>query len=216
MVRRKGEFVANVAFDREWDETAANIAEQRAAPRFTTLIRTGKLITPDGEFVCVLRDVSSVGVRLRCFHPVPTAPTATLELQNGETFAMQKVREEGLDASFAFAAPIPVETLVYINGRYPRRPIRLALRMPVMLRTVSGTISAETLNISQQGCRVEAALPMALAQAVTIESQHLPTIRAKVCWRRGNAFGLVFDDTFSLKDFALHAARLQSAKPAGS
>lgn len=204
--------MARVAVDREIDETAASIAEQRAAPRFTTLIRTAKLVTPEGEFACVLRDVSSVGVRLRCFHPVPHGDVVTLELQNGESFALSKVREEGFEASYAFSAEIPIETLVYINDRYPRRPIRLAIRIPVMLRSLTGTISAETLNISQQGCRVEAALPMALAQSVMIESPHLPAIRAKVCWRRGTAYGLVFDDTFTLKDFALHAARLQCPK----
>lgn len=207
--------MARVAIDREIDDEVASIAEQRAAPRFTTLIRTAKLITPAGEFACVLRDVSSVGVRLRCFHPVPDDSRVTLELQNGESFALSKVREEGFEASFSFLEPIPIETLVYINDRYPRRPIRLAIRFPVMLRAATGTISAETLNISQQGCRVDAALPLALAQAVVIEAQHLPTIRAKVCWRRGTAHGLVFEDTFTLKDFALHAARLQCPKLAG-
>lgn len=206
--------VGSLAFDRE-NEEVASIAEQRAAPRFTTLIRAAKLITPEGEFACVLRDVSSIGVSLRCFHPVPGGSSVTLELQNGESFNLSKVREEGFEASFTFDRPIPIGTLLYINDRYPRRPIRLGIRIPVLLRSLSGTISAETLNISQQGCRVEAALPLALAQAAVIEAQHLPAIRAKVCWRRGTAHGLVFDDTFSLKDFALIAARLQGLKLSG-
>ena len=34
-------------------------AEERAAPRFTLLIRAAKLVAPQGQFVCVIRDVSS-------------------------------------------------------------------------------------------------------------------------------------------------------------
>ena len=40
-------------------------ADQRAAPRFTLLIRAAKLVSAQGEFVCVIRDVSETGVSVR-------------------------------------------------------------------------------------------------------------------------------------------------------
>ena len=36
--------------------------DQRGAPRYTSLIRAAKLVCGQGEFVCVIRDVSSTGV----------------------------------------------------------------------------------------------------------------------------------------------------------
>ena len=43
----------------------------RGAQRFTLLIRTAKLVCESGEYLCVIRDVSSTGVRLRLFHDLP-------------------------------------------------------------------------------------------------------------------------------------------------
>ena len=183
--------------------------DQRAAPRFTSLIRAAKLVSAKGEFVCVVRDVSSTGVRLRCFHTVPRDPAMALELHNGELLELEPVREEGTEASFRFASEVPLERLVQETGHFPRRLLRLNIAVPLTLRTLAGPVAAETQNVSQQGCRIESAMPLALAQSVLVESSHLPGIRAKVRWRRDGAFGLVFDDTFSLKDFAIHAARLQ-------
>lgn len=190
-------------------EAIAPAPEQRGAPRFFSLIRAAKLVSGQGEFICVVRDVSSTGVRLRCFHKPPREEAMALELQNGDVFEIERIREDGEEASFRFASEVPIERLVQESALYPRRPLRLNVAMPVSLRTLSGVIPAVTQNFSQQGCRVEVAFPLALDQSVVVDSPHLPGIRAKVRWRRDGECGLVFDDTFSLRDFALQAARLQ-------
>lgn len=197
------------AIDFRAETEALVVSDQRAAPRFIALIRAAKLVCDENEFVCVVRDVSTSGVRLRCFHAVPLGRTMKLELQNGDGFPLELVREEGHEASFRFVGEAPIERLLQESVLYPRRPLRLNMVMPLTLRTLASPIQAVTQNISQQGCRVECAMPLALSQSVIVESALLPGIRAKVRWRRGNACGLVFDDTFSLKDFAVQVARMQ-------
>lgn len=183
--------------------------ELRGAPRFTSLIRAAKLVCGKGEFVCVIRDVSATGVGLRCFHAIPRCPDMALEMQDGTLLEMEAIREEGFDASFRFARVVPVEQLIHESAVFPRRRIRLNITIPLSLRTLSGQVTALTENISQQGCRIEAAVPLAIAQPVIVESAHLPGIRAKVRWRQDGRYGLIFDDTFSLREFAIHSARLQ-------
>jgi len=200
--------MASAAIDNGYPDVAA-LMDQRAAPRFTSLIRAAKLICELGEFVCVVRDVSSTGVRLRCFHSVPREPGLQLELQNGDRFAIEWVRGEGYEASFRFPREVSIERLVRDDMGFPRRPLRLNISIPLTLRTIERSVPAITCNVSQQGCRIESSAPLALAQALIIESEQLPGIRAKVRWRRGATYGLVFDDTFSLIDFASHTARLQ-------
>ncbi len=185
------------------------VTDQRVAPRFIALIRAAKLVSDGREFICVVRDVSTAGVRLRCFHAIPYGRSMTLELQNGDRFAIERVRDEGQEASFRFLGEVAIERLLQETMHHPRRPLRLNMAIPLTLRTLAGPAAAVTQNISQQGCRVECAMPLALAQGIIIESPHLPGIRAKVRWRHNGAVGLVFDDTFSLKDFSVHAARLQ-------
>ena len=201
--------MAIAAKDERGADHDAAAFEQRAAPRFTALIRSAKLVCGLGEFICVVRDVSSTGVRLRCFHDVPQDPDMALELPNGEAFAVAPVRGDGAEASFRFLKDVPIEALLHEGKAYPRRPLRLNLALPMTLRTLAGPAAAVTRNISQQGCCVESSLPLALAQQVIVESPRLPGVRARVQWRRSGAFGLVFDDTFSLRDFAIHVARLQ-------
>lgn len=197
------------AVDIHGEHPTCPAAEQRAAPRFTALIRSAKLVCGQGEFVCVVRDVSMTGVRLRCFHTVPRDASMALELQNGELIDIMPVRQEGCEASFRFVRDMAIDRLIGESELYPRRLLRLNLAIPLTLRTLTGRVPAVTQNLSQQGCRVECAVPLALAQPVIVESASLPGIRAKVRWRHDGACGLVFDDTFSLKDFAIHAARLQ-------
>lgn len=194
--------------DRNW-EGMSGATDQRAAPRFIALIRAAKLICDGREFVCVVRDVSTTGVRLRCFHSIPRGAAIALELQNGDLLPLERVREDEYEASFRFIGEVSIERLLQETASYPRRPLRLNMAIPLTLRTAVGSVAAVTQNISQQGCRVECPTPLALSQPVVVQSEFLPGIRAKVRWRRGTACGLVFDDTFSLKDFAVHAARMQ-------
>ncbi|OZA93906.1 MAG: PilZ domain-containing protein, partial [Erythrobacter sp. 34-65-8] len=82
--------------------------------------------------------------------------------------------------------------------------------LPVNLAVLGQKHPAMIRNLSQQGARIECDVRLALIQMVRLESGYLPEIRAKVRWRRDSQFGLVFEDTFSLGDFAQIAARLQS------
>jgi hypothetical protein len=69
-------------------------------------------------------------------------------------------------------------------------------------------------NLSQQGARFECDGLLAIDQTVRIEapgvSSAMREVRAKVRWRRGRHYGVVFDDTFALGDFARLAAQLQA------
>ncbi|MBX7481751.1 PilZ domain-containing protein [Qipengyuania qiaonensis] len=191
------------------NNASASATDQRGAPRFTSLIRAAKLVCGQGEFVCVIRDVSATGVSLRTFHALPTDKAIALELQNGETYELEMVRSEGFDASYRFAAPISVDRLIYEDWSFPKRALRLNVMLPLTVSTLSGRSEAFTLNISQQGSRIECDQVFAIDQRVTIGCEHLPDIRCKVRWRRDANYGLVFEDTFSLREFAMFAVKIQ-------
>ncbi|QYU69032.1 PilZ domain-containing protein [Leptolyngbya sp. 15MV] len=185
-------------------------AELRAAPRITMLIRPAKLTTLEGEFVCVIRDVSSTGVSLRLFHPPPIGQRATLETEAGQAMEMERVWARGKDAGFRFAEPIDVAELVSGQSRFPKRKLRLTIELPVILSLVGQEHHAIVRNLSQQGARIECEQRIAIDQIVRLRAEHLPEVRAKVRWRRGSEYGLVFEDTFLLAEFAELAALLQS------
>lgn len=196
-----------------------NPCEGRAAPRYTLLIRAAKLISPQGEFICVIRDVSETGISLRGFHELPSQEPFTLELQTGEHLALQPVWARGNEAGFRFPAPIDVGRLVAEVGQFPKRKIRLGIPFPAELVVLGQKVPAQIVNLSQQGAKVRSIARLALAQPLRVVSRFMPEVRARVRWRRdaaeGAEYGLVFDDTFSLSQIALFAAAVQAPQLAG-
>jgi hypothetical protein len=185
------------------------LAEERAAPRFTLLIRSAKLIAPEGQFLCVIRDVSATGISLRGFHPLPNGDPLLLELQTGDRLAIERVWNRGLDSGYRFAAPVEVGSVIAETGEYPKRPLRLDLDLPLDLQWGGERIEADLVNLSQQGARIVCDHFLALGQPLWLMSDRLPEIEAKVRWRDGERYGLAFDTTFNLRELALLGARLQ-------
>lgn len=190
-------------------DASADVSDVRGAPRFTALIRAAKLVCGQGEFICVVRDVSSSGVSLRTFHHLPTDRAIALELQNGERYEMKQVRKSGFDASYEFDEPITVERLIQESWDYPKRQLRLNIAIPLIFTTLAGRFEGTTLNLSQQGARVECGAVLAIDQSVRVESDVFPETRCKVRWRKNSNHGLVFENTLSLRQFALLAAQVQ-------
>ena len=184
-------------------------SDQRAAKRFTSLIRAAKLVCAQGEFVCVIRDVSSTGVSVKIFHPLPTRLPMTLELQNGDTFDMHLVRQEPGQASFRFTKRVTIERLMKDDWNYPKRQLRLGIHLPIKIAMLTGRKDAMISNLSQQGARLETDELFAVDQTVRIETDALPEIRATIRWRRDSLYGCVFDKTFSMSEFAHLAVSLQ-------
>jgi len=195
-------------------------SEQRAAPRFTLLIRAAKLVCETGQFVCVLRDVSETGVSVRLFHPLPALDHFALHMPAGAVYPIVSVWQRGHEAGFRFDTSVAVESLINEVSNYPKRGLRLDLEFPVTVTTLTQRCPAMVVNLSQQGALLESDGLFAIDQTVRIEggevAPELKEIRAKVRWRRGTRYGVVFDDTFTLGDFAKLAARLQMPELAAS
>ena len=200
----------HAVFPRDVQTDHAEPADQRNAQRYSLLIRPAKLLSPQGEFVCILRDVSSTGVSTRLFHSLPACTNYTLELQSGQTYEMSRVWVREQEAGFEFTSQVDVDRLVSEASEFPKRGLRLALQFPITVTAGVTRSMAVVENISQQGARFECKDLLALDQNVRLEGDGLRETRAKVRWRRGTQYGVVFDDTFSLRDFALLAASLQA------
>lgn len=185
-------------------------SDQRIAPRFTLLIRAAKLIADQGEFVCVIRDVSETGVSVRLFHKLPQSDQFELELPTGGQYGLRNVWQRGNEAGFEFQHPVSVAKLITESGEYPKRGLRLGLCFPVTVKTVTQRSEAIVENLSQQGARFSCSSLFAIDQNLRIDGPDLADVRAKVRWRRDESYGVVFDDTFTLGDFARMAARLQA------
>ncbi len=197
-------------------ETVAGPGDERRAPRYTLLIRAAKLVTSHGEFVGVIRDVSETGLSLRLFHKVPQGDPIELHMPGGTVYELSNVWTRGMEAGFEFARSIDVAKIINEVAEFPKRGLRLGLVFPIRVRTLTGTYEGVVENLSQQGARFECDGLFAIDQTLHIEplvsGAILQDVRAKVRWRRDKGYGVVFDDTLTLGDFAQLAARLQDPR----
>ena len=186
----------------------------RAAPRFTLLIRTAKLIGATCEYLCVVRDVAQGGVKVRLFHPLPPHTQLMLELANGDRFAVERVWEHASDAGLRFTGPVDIARIVAEEGAFRKRPLRLRVHLAGAITVIGSSCAVRVHDVSQQGAQIESARHLAMDQQLRLDIPHLPAIVAKVRWRRHPAYGLVFEQTFRFDELARLAPLLQPADAA--
>lgn len=195
------------------EAAASEGAEQRVAPRFTLLIRAAKLVSPNGEFVCVIRDASETGISVRLFHRLPPGSPLELHMPGGGIYEIEPKWERANEAGFQFTESVDVQRLIHEAGEYPKRGLRLGVFFPIRVSTLTQRSEGMVVNLSQQGARFECDGLFAIDQTLRIETcEKVPgfsEVRAKVRWRRDREYGVVFDDTFTLGDFARLSAQLQ-------
>jgi hypothetical protein len=185
----------------------------RGAQRFTLLIRTAKLVSESGEYLCIIRDVSETGVRLKLFHDLPPDRHLALELANGEVYFVERVWEREGHAGFRFSAPIDVQGFIEEVSPFPRRPVRLRMDVAAALSAGGPPTPATLRDLSQQGAGIVCQSHFSVGERVRISVEGMPAITARVRWRGGAEYGLSFEQFFTLDEVARLAAEMQSARP---
>jgi hypothetical protein len=187
---------------------------QRAANRVALLLRAGKLVSERGEFLCILRDASTGGLKARLFHELPPAQRFAVELANGERFPIELVWQQSGHAGFRFLdKPIDVRGLIDERSDFARRDIRLRVSAPLTVRIGKERRAGLLCDLSQNGAQIEIAPALAIGQQVTLTIEGLPALVARVRWRRGLAHGVIFQRGFRLDELAALVGQLQQEPP---
>lgn len=177
--------------------------ERRQAQRFTLLIQTAKLVSHHGEFLCIVRDASTEGVRIRHFGFLPPDEFIEFELANGQRFTVQLMWHDEEYAGLKFNKEVNLARIVKLScTSFPKRQLRLATEMTGKIKFADLSFPVTIRNLSQQGACIECGERLAVDQAIRLESDDLEPVYAKVRWRKGMVHGLVFEDTLTLERLA--------------
>lgn len=190
-----------------------NIKNQRDGERLSLLIRSAKLVCPAGEYLCIVRDVSETGVRLRLFHPLPTRSNLTLELSSGERFDVTCVWESDTECGLRFHQRIDVHAFLEEPSPYPKRPVRLRLECEAQVLSGGLRHTVVIRDLSRQGALIDSHMPLSLDQNLILIGPGLPELDATVRWRQCPAHGLALGRIFSFEELAGTVARLQARNP---
>lgn len=198
----------------EVPDQAAQSQDLRAEARLKLMMmRAAKLAADEAETVCIIRDVSEHGVRLRLFHELPADARFELQLANGDTFVAEKMWEHDGEAGFKFTTPIDIQQFIAEAGPYPKRQIRLRTKVPTVLTCDGISTPAVIRDLSQQGANIECPFRLALNQQIKLETEGMPVLMATVRWRSHPNYGIAFQNFFRMDEFAKLSWAI---RPAGS
>lgn len=184
-------------------------ANKRKTARFALLIRSAKLVSSHGEFLCIVKDVSEEGLKLKLFHPLPPCDSLQIEISSGHRFPVElRWQNDGI-AGFQFVNPIDVHNFISEASPYPKRPLRLRLDCPALIEADRTAFPARICDLSREGTRIETQALLAIGERLTLTTTVMPRLVVNVRWRRSPTYGLVFSQILSFEELALIAARIQ-------
>jgi PilZ domain len=184
-------------------DASAPLPDRRTERRHTLLLRVAKLIAPNGEYLCVLRDASAEGCRLQLFHPLPAACGLRLETSENESLAIELIWQSESDFGFRLAdGPVTLDSLLLDIGPFPRRAVRMKLHMPVLIHAPQGPRLAHLRDISLRGARFDSDRPLPVGHPIRFEIPLLPALTGKVRWKNGATHGAEFDIGLPLEGLA--------------
>lgn len=190
-------------------------SDLRTASRIALMLRVGKLCMAQGEFLCVVRDASARGLKVKLFHDLPEHQDCTIELGTGDRYGIEHVWTADGHAGYRFIdGSIDLGALIDEAAPFPRRQLRLKLDRPISLEIAGVRHEASLRDISQHGVLIDHHERLPLGLAVKIESPDMPPLEGRIRWRMSRSHGVVLQRSFKLDELAALALTLQGRNAA--
>lgn len=183
--------------------------EARGAKRASLLLRRAKLVCQTGEYLCLIRDVSTLGVGLGFAHPVPPEKRILLQLANDLTYPIERVWTGQRQAGYQFGGEITVEEFLREQSPHPSRPLRLNMTGNVRIQDARQRIDARLVDLSCEGAKVASQAELKLGRLITFELDGLPAQLAQVRWSENGRYGIQFQHPIDTEELARCALHLQ-------
>lgn len=186
------------------EETTFSIHEEVPVPvqrrqdvRLLTLLRVGTIIVDGRRELCLIRNISAMGLMLHIYSPLVEGQTVTVEMKTGQNLTGRVRWLNESNAGIEFFEAIDVMAmlashLVSQEDQKPRMP-RVEVRAPAMLRMGARTYRVVTCDVSQGGAKItiDADLPMDADVVLSMEGFH--SLHGVVRWCDGPVAGITFN-----------------------
>ena len=183
--------------------------DQRQAHRASLMLRRAKLVCQSGEYLCLIRDVSELGIGLGFLHQVPPEPRTLLQLANDLTYPIERVWTGKRQAGYRFGAEVSLTEFLRENSEYDSRPLRLQLSGQVRIGEGRNSYDARLLDLSCEGAKITCATEFKPGRLLTFDLEGLPPQLGQVRWSEGKRHGLRFQQPINSEELAACAMHLQ-------
>jgi hypothetical protein len=168
--------------------------------RLVTILLVARLVTPAGDALARVRNLSSGGLMMETSVALETGDAVRVELRNLRAIAGRIAWTKNGRAGIQFDEPADIADLLHPpapqgrGARVPRAP-RLSTCCPVQVQHQGRSCRAMLLDLSQKGGCLQTPGAMGVGDQLTVTVPGLPPQRGVVRWLRDDRMGVVFLDT---------------------
>lgn len=184
-------------------------AEHRAAQRKSAMLRIAKVVCHTGEYVCLIRDLSELGIGLSFLHEAPPEPRIILQLTNGLTYPLERVWAGKRQAGYRFGSEISLEEFLREESPFESRPVRLDITADARITDGRTITRVRLIDISREGAKFESDGIHPEKRLVSFEALGLPQRLGQIRWQNGKQFGMRFQHPLEIQELATMAVRSQ-------
>lgn len=186
--------------------------DRRSAPRVELLIRAAKLIADGTEFICITRDASPAGIKVRVFHPIPNYNELFFETSAGNRYPVDLIWCNQDYAGLQFKEDVDLGGLIDDrNGAFSKRPLRVHVSLNITILSGGSSYNAILRDISQHGACIECPDYLMINERVELDFGTITSCHAKVRWRRESLYGLSFEHILDFDQLARLLAEQSAA-----
>jgi len=183
------------------------VQERRRNVRHTAVMQIAKIRLGAGrEEMCLVRDLSTEGLKAEIYVPVETGMRVEIEVRTGHKLGGCVAWAEPDMIGVSFDEPMPMAAMLAHCSFDERvgalRPPRLNVDMNGVLKLGSDERAVRIGNISQAGVQIGACDPLHAGAPCAIALPGLPPRAATVRWWRDDQAGLLLSEPFDYTEFA--------------
>ncbi len=187
--------------------------DARLAERHTSLLRVGMLRTLHGKDLCLIRNVSALGLRAQVYTDLVVGDRVSVELKTAEEVSGRVIWARGHDVGVAFDEEIDIGELLASHtldgrGHQPRMP-RVELRCSVRLRAGARSVWCRAVDVSQGGVKVETERAFAVDQELVVTMDGYHPVPGRVRWADGRFVGVAFHQPLPFHEMVLWLKQVQ-------
>lgn len=185
---------------------------RRTAERIDLGNRIAKVVTHSGEYLCEMRDLSSLGIGLGFLHAAPPDPRILLQTDNGLTFPIERVWAGKRQAGYRFASEVELGDFDRDFGEFERRPIRLNFSASAEISDGRRNVPVELTNLSCEGLQFESGEQFEMERMLRVALDQGPQLLGQIRWKDGARYGMKLQHALSNEELAQIALAMQPMK----
>jgi PilZ domain len=182
------------------------LTERRKEARFKLILRVGVLEQGGRSALCLVKNISSSGVQLKCYARPVIGAAASLRAADEAPLHGRLLWMEGDVAGMSFDHELGGAALLRVQQKlrpHRRRTTpRVNVRAAACLRSGGRIYPAAVCDISSMGARIKTTSPLKAGDRAVISLGDLPSLESFVRWTDGDEAGVIFETPIPMQIIA--------------